>query len=317
MVPLNKKSKYDRILSLYSMLNNGEIIHKLQTANEFGVTTRTIQRDIDDIRAFFCNNTFGIEQGKDIVYDRTRSGYRMVDSQDTKLTKGEILAVCKILLESRALTKQEMLPIIDKLVQCCTLSKNQRQVAELVGNEKFHYIEPRHGVNFTDKLWDLGTAIREQRVIEIEYSRLKNKETVKRRVKPVGVMVSEFYFYLTAFIDDIDRDEHFENPDDLFPTIYRIDRIQSMKIMDEHFRVPYADKFEEGEFRKRVQFMYGGKLQTTRFTYSGPSIESVLDRLPTAKILSEENGVYTVEAETFGKGVDMWLRSQGEYVKVL
>ena len=127
-------------------------------------------------------------------------------------------------------------------------------------------------------------------------------------------MVSEFYFYLTAFIDDIDREEHFENPDDLFPTIYRIDRIKNMKVTSEHFRIPYADKFEEGEFRKRVQFMYGGKLQTTRFTYSGPSIESVLDRLPTAKILSEENGIYTIEAETFGKGVDMWLRSQGDNI---
>ena len=108
-----------------------------------------------------------------------------------------------------------------------------------------------------------------------------------------------------------------ENPDDLFPTIYRVDRIQSFRVTDEHFQVPYLERFQEGEFRKRVQFMYGGKLQTTRFTYSGPSIESVLDRLPTAKILSEENGVYTVEAETFGKGVDMWLRSQGEWVNIL
>lgn len=316
MVSLIKKSKYDRILSLYSKLNNGEIVRKSQTANDFGVNARTIQRDIDDIRAFFCNNTFGIERGKSVVYDRSCGGYRMVDGQSKNLTKGELLAVCKILLESRSLVKSEMLPILDKLVQCCTSTKTQKQVAELVSNEKFHYIEPRHGTAFTDKLWDLGTAIREQRVIEIKYGRLKNKETVKRRLKPVGIMVSEFYFYLTAFIDDIDRDEHFENPYDLFPTIYRIDRIQDLHVTDEHFRVPYADKFEEGEFRKRVQFMYGGRLQTTRFTYSGPSIESVLDRLPTAKILHEENSVYTIEAETFGKGIVMWLRSQGEWVKV-
>ncbi len=314
MVFLIKKSKYDRVLSLYSMLNNGEIVHKDRAAIEFGVTARTIQRDIDDIRAFFCNNTFGIEQGKSIVYDRNSGGYRMVDSQSEKLSQGEILAVCKILLESRSLVKSEMMPILDKLVKCCTSTKTQKHVAELVNNEKFHYIEPHHGVEFTSLLWEIGTAIREQRKIDIEYSRLKNKETVKRRVKPVGIMVSEFYFYLTAFIDDIDRDEHFENPDDLFPTIYRIDRVQDLHVTDEHFRVPYADKFEEGEFRKRIQFMYGGRLQTTRFTYSGPSIESVLDRLPTAKILHEENGIYTIEAETFGKGVDMWLRSQGEWV---
>ena len=46
-------------------------------------------------------------------------------------------------------------------------------------------------------------------------------------------------------------------------------------------------------------------------------IEAVLDRLPTAKVLSEEDGVYLVSAEVFGKGIDMWLRSQGERVEVV
>lgn len=39
-------------------------------------------------------------------------------------------------------------------------------------------------------------------------------------------MFSEFYFYLTAFIEGIDKKTEFDNPDDLFPTIYRIDRIR-------------------------------------------------------------------------------------------
>ena len=63
--------------------------------------------------------------------------------------------------------------------------------------------------------------------------------------------------------------------------------------------------------------MYGGKLRRIRFKYSGCSIEAVLDKLPTAKILSEEDGVYVVSAEVFGDGIDMWLRSQGENIKVL
>ena len=78
--------------------------------------------------------------------------------------------------------------------------------------------------------------------------------------------------------------------------------------------MPYRDRFEEGEFRKRIQFMYGGKLQTVKFVYTGPSIESVLDRLPTAEILEERDGAYTVQAEVFGKGIEMWLRSQGDLI---
>ena len=44
----------------------------------------------------------------------------------------------------------------------------------------------------------------------------------------------------------------------------KIDRIRSFQVLDEHFYVPYRDRFEEGEFRKRVQFMYGGKPDDTR-----------------------------------------------------
>jgi hypothetical protein len=130
-------------------------------------------------------------------------------------------------------------------------------------------------------------------------------------------MFSEYYFYLTAFIDDEKVQQDFDVLSDSFPTIYRIDRIQNLEILDEQFHIPYSSRFEEGEFRKRVQFMYGGKLQKVRFQYSGPDIDAVLDRLPTARILREEEGVYTVSAEVFGKGIDMWLRSQGEMVRIL
>ena len=85
---------------------------------------------------------------------------------------------------------------------------------------------------------------------------------------------------------------------------------------DEHFQVPYLERFQEGEFRKRVQFMYGGKLQKIRFKYTGPSIEAVLDRLPTAEIEKQTEDGWIVRAEVFGKGIDMWLRCQGEYVQI-
>ena len=60
--------------------------------------------------------------------------------------------------------------------------------------------------------------------------------------------------------------------------------------------------------------MYGGKLQKVRFKYSGNDVDAILDRLPTAKVISEEDGVYTINAEVFGKGIDMWLRSQGDLI---
>ena len=180
----------------------------------------------------------------------------------------------------------------------------------LIGNERLHYIEPHHGVSVLDRLWEIGTAVREQKVMEIVYEKLKGHETVHRTVEPVGIMFSEYYFYLTAFIRDIDREKEFENKDDLFPTIYRLDRIKSYRITNEHFQVRYAERFEEGEFRKRVQFMYGGKLQTIKFRYTGPSLEAVLDRLPTARAEENPDGGWDVTAEVFGKGAEMWAKGQ-------
>ena len=63
--------------------------------------------------------------------------------------------------------------------------------------------------------------------------------------------------------------------------------------------------------------MYGGRLQKVNFRYSGADIDAVLDRLPTAQILEEKEGEYTVLAEVFGSGIEMWLRSQGDVVKVI
>ena len=100
-------------------------------------------------------------------------------------------------------------------------------------------------------------------------------------------------------------------------TIYRIDRIQNYKTLDRHFAQRYTDRFQEGEMRKRIQFMYGGELQTIRFEYTGPSLESVLDRLPTAKVLQVTEKGWIVEAEVFGTGIQMWVRSQGDYIKII
>lgn len=90
-----------------------------------------------------------------------------------------------------------------------------------------------------------------------------------------------------------------------------------MKVLNEKFHIPYKDRFEEGEFRKRIQFMYGGKLKKVKFKYKGLDIDAILDRLPTAKVISENDGIYTVTAEVFGQGIDMWFRSQGENIEVI
>ena len=309
--------KIERVLGLYTKLMNGSVIYKSEEALHYNVNERTIQRDLDDIRSYMENAVEHSGIINDVIYDRRKRGYRLEQSERKQLSNGEILAVCKILLDSRAFPKDEMISILQKLIESCVPEKNKRQVNDLIQNEEFHYVELRHHSHFVEQLWEIGQAIRHHNYIEIEYERLKDHAVVSRRLEPVAILFSEYYFYLTAFIDCPELRKEFEVPDDIFPTIYRIDRIRSITVSEEKFYIPYASRFEEGEFRKRVQFMYGGKLQKVLFRYSGADIDAVLDRLPTAQIVKEEDGIYTVSAEVFGKGIDMWFRSQGDAVEVI
>lgn len=306
--------KISRILFLYTKLLQGNLLIKSELAEQTGVNEKSIQRDLEDIRNFLDKRQTEDGYGSQLIYDYHKKGYCLEHSSQLRLSNDEVLAISKILLESRAFTKKEMMNILDKLIENCIPREDRAVVNDMLNNERFHYVELRHHKAFLDKLTPLSNAIRENRVICIKYGKIKGNATVERRLEPLAILFSEYYFYLVGFIEDINRKEAFENPEDIFPTIYRIDRIEELKVLDEHFKIPYANRFEEGEFRKRVQFMYGGKLRKVRFKYTGLSVEAILDRLPTAKILSEEDGEYLVEAEVFGKGIDMWVKSQGEYI---
>ncbi len=317
MVEEQGKDKINRVLGIYSKLMNGYVVNKAEEAQNYGVNERSIQRDIEDIREYMDQESLETGVLNNVIYDRESKGYRLETLYKMRLENAEVLALCKILLDSRAFTKKQMTGMLDRLISCCVPKSNQKVVEDLIKNEEFHYIEPRHRSEFLDRMWDIGQAIRQNRYIEIKYQGIQGSTVKTRKLKPVAIMFSEFYFYLTAFIDDAKVRENFNVLEDAFPTIYRIDRVQALTVLEERFDIPYKDRFEEGEFRKRIQFMFGGKLRKIKFKYSGYSVEAVLDRLPTAKIISEEDGVYTITAEVFGDGIDMWLRSQGDKIRII
>ncbi|GHU44992.1 hypothetical protein FACS1894111_13000 [Clostridia bacterium] len=98
--------------------------------------------------------------------------------------------------------------------------------------------------------------------------------------------------------------------------MFRADRINKIERQGEKFRIPYAERFSEAEFRKRVQFMYSGELRTVRFRFRS-NLEVVLDRLPTSRIEKVTDDGTIIRAETYGNGIDMWLRSQGDKVEIV
>lgn len=294
-----------RLINIYERLNKGEVLSKAKLARDYNVTEKTVQRDIDDLRAYIAEFHY-TEADTAIKYSRAKGGYYLVRFEREWLTCEEVLAMCKILLESRALKKDELVQLIGKLLAQAAPS-DRTSVDLIIKNELHHYIPLKHNKSLLSPIWELSQFILKNEMINFAYTR-KDGVDKQHTVKPVAIMFSEYCFYLIAFMADDSKK---------FPTVFRIDRIENIKGTGEKFAIPYRDKFNDGEFRKRVQFMFSGELRRVNFEYSGPSIESVLDRLPTAKILSEKDGTYTITAEVYGDGIDMWLRSQGDRVHII
>jgi len=310
---LDNTRKNARTLDMYERLCEGKSINKREESKRFGVDERSIQRDIDDIRAFLKNRN---GDKREVIYDRSKEGFIMTGSEEAFLTNEEIFAVSKVLLDSRAFTKKEIGRILDKMVAECVPQNNIKLVSDLISNEKYHYVELKHQSRVKEKLWELGNDVKQCNLLEIIYKKqVSSSKTIKRIIQPVGLIFSEYYFYLNAFIVEKGENEYIQLYD--YPALFRLDRIKSIKELGVKFKIPYSDRFEEGEFRKRVQFMFPGRLMKIKLKYFGTSAEAVLDRLPTARIISEKQGEFTLEAEVYGNGIIMWILSQGNKIEIV
>ena len=157
--------------------------------------------------------------------------------------------------------------------------------------------------------------------ISISYYKV-DRSLSDKRIQPVSLMFSEYYFYLIAYYPR-EYDE---------PRYFRVDRIKDItehrkRFQDEQIsdldegelrrRTGQMPSFDEGDLRKKSQYMFYGKLRQVRFWYTGPSVQAILDKLPTAKIIERKRKNYLLEAEVYGDGIKMFLLSQGAWVKVI
>lgn len=294
-----KTEKLFRFMEIKEKLEKGEILKKKKLSEKYGVSEKSIQRDFDTLNTYYTEKN----QSK-VVYNWQKEGYELQKNVNANVfTNEEILAISKILLESRAFCKEELEILLRKIAKQAASSDSYKRIEKIIKNERFNYVPLQHGKPLLELIWNLSKYITDRKIIEIEYTSNIGKKKFH----------SEFYFYLIVFM---------VNKDDEIPIVFRIDRITEVRNTNKKFDIPYNSRFEDGEFRKRIQFMYSGKLHKVKFEYTGLK-EVVLDRLPTAEIKKEENlennvKKYTIWAEIYGEeGIKMWLRSQGKKVKIL
>lgn len=219
----HSEGKAKRILEIYTRIRQGKIVYKAETSEMYGVSPRTIQRDIADIQCFLqdlCMETGSIQE---IIFDKHKGGYllqskqnhylsekdiwdacRVHVKQNYCLSEKDILAVCRILLGSEALVKAELFPIVSSLIALC--GEPQAVVVEkLLQDGVENYVEPQHSRKLIEQLWNLENAVKEKKFIEILYDESEEgKEDiyVVQKLRPVKVMYIDSCFYLIASILD-------------------------------------------------------------------------------------------------------------------
>lgn len=297
-------TKQERILSIFFRALRGEELFVRQLADEYGISSKSVTRDINDIKAFFADQR-ELAGNVELVYSYQRKCYYL--SMDDFLSSRELFALVEVIIGSRAFSKLETLQVTGKLKRF-TSAEDRTLLDALVRNEIRCFSEVKHDCDSVqDNLWQLAHCIREQREISIDYYRM-DRACVTHRLRPASVMFADHYFYLIAFFTQGDLEK---------PIYFRVDRIRSIRVHRRSIDGRNAPVFDEGELRRRSLYMWPGELRVIRFEFSGPSVQAVLDKLPTARILERTGETYIIEAEVYGSGIKMWLLSQGRWVKVL
>lgn len=296
--------KVDRLLEIFYRAIKGEDLSINKLAVEYGVSTKSISRDIAAIKNFLCESR-DLVGNTELEYEASSKTYRL--ELDGMLLSKELIALIKMLVGGRALSKTELLEIVSKLKRFTT-HHDREMFDALISKELYHYIEVGHDCkSVIDNVWQITRCITERIEITVEYYKAR-RDLVTRRLRPIAITFSDFYYYLIAYRCD---------KDDWTPIYYRIDRIVSIVEHREHFKIPRDRDFDEGELRKKIQFMFPGEYRKIRFAFTGVSVQAILDKLPTARIIDKVGDKKIIEAETYGTGINMFLLSQGSMVQVL
>ncbi len=241
----DRSLKTSRVMELFLRSIKGESLSAKNLADEYNVSTRSITRDINDLKAFLAENRDVIGYA-DLVYSSSTHCYSL--KMDHFLSNKELLAITKVLIGSRAFNNQDLIDIIKKLKMNTTPSDRERLQA-LIAKEMYHYNEISTDCkSVIDNLWKITDCIKDRNIITISYYKM-NRELVKRKIKPVSVMFSEYYFYLIAYKCDDETNS---------PIYFRVDRIVGITVHRDKYTLTDGQSVDEGVLREKSQFMWPG-----------------------------------------------------------
>lgn len=210
-----------RLLGLYQMLSGRRPITVQDIAERMEVSVRTAYRDIAELEA----NRIPLESGP--------RGYRILETAQSlpiHLTHREVailrLALGNPVLLRQASLNQSLRSVRAKLAASGPLPSPSLPAMELATQDRSGAISERI-------FESLYRAIEASRVCEIEYESLTDARTRRRQVDPYRIWSRGEAWYLAAYCHER-----------LEARIFRLDRIDQIRVLPEAFEVPPAFDLE-------------------------------------------------------------------------
>lgn len=280
--------KLNRLLEITTILLNRKTITASELAERFGVSTRTIYRDIDVLSASGVPvyATQGTNGGISILEDYTVNRTALSNSE-----KDSILFALQTL-------KSTKYPEIDLVLE---------KLGSIFKNTATDWISIDFSPwgsnpNAYNKFTDIKTAIMQSRVIEMDYINTNNHKS-RRKIEPMRLIFKSQAWYLWGFC--LEKQDY---------RTFRISRIKKVEISDETFDRSKVHVLEESSAEAEKDKPYTHII----LQFTEEALYRLYDDFDDKWIRDNGDGTYTLEISLpEDEWVYGYILSFGCFVKVI
>ncbi|MGT2907399.1 helix-turn-helix transcriptional regulator [Streptococcus dentiloxodontae] len=311
--------KTKRLLYFMSELEKGNRINKDEYLSKFDVSDRTMKEDISELKA----NLKELRPNMQVKFSRKYACYYANYEQGYgNLKYNQAVILSKILLESRALRKDEVSEIINIFVERAVDDKERTRIKKLTQFELNSYQELKFyqesNQSILPTISAIFDAIVDQRPLAFSYAKPSSK-VEEYIVLPISVIFDSHYFYCISY----KLDENFKSQYKLQELRYfRVDRFKTIhkSILNSAFSLT---KEEQKQLIKDEQVRYqtfsmlsDQKWVKIQFKYTGKFRDILEADIPKLKIINELEEAIIYEIETLSLlGFQKYIqRFDGDFV---
>ncbi|MCB5067390.1 WYL domain-containing protein [Streptococcus mutans] len=269
------ESKTKRLLYFMSELEKGNQINKEEYIAKFNISDRTMKEDVSELKT----NLKELRPNMQIKFSRKHACYFASYEQGYgNLKYNQAVILSKILLESRALRKEEVAEIINIFVERAVDDKERTRIKKLTQFELNSYQElkfyQKSNKSILPTISAIFDAIVDQRPLAFSYAKPSSK-VEEYIVLPISVIFDNHYFYCISYKLDNCFQSRYELQElryfrvDRFKTIHKsisnsafalTEEEQERLITDEQVRYQTFSMLSDQKW-VRIQFRYTGQFR--------------------------------------------------------